>query len=104
MKIVTPQKFLGTTDHFQSMNTKTLFCRMALLAMMIDAKRGVWTLEQPSSSIIWRHHRFQLLAKMYKVSQSENYWLLLGHGTATVNIFLNQYIFILYAYLFCLYS
>ena len=50
-------------------------CRMVLLAMMIDAKGGIWTLEQPSSSIIWRHHRFQLLVKMYKASQHLQLWL-----------------------------
>lgn len=57
---------LRTCANFQSFK---IFFRMVLLIMMIDAMGGIWTLEQPSSSIIWRHHRFQLLVKMYKASQ-----------------------------------
>ena len=42
---------------------------MALLVMVIDAMDGIWTLEQPSSSLIWKHHRFQQLVRMYQVSR-----------------------------------
>lgn len=48
---------------------KYLWNRMALLVMLIDALGGIWTLEQPSSSLIWKHHRFQQLIRMYQVSR-----------------------------------
>ena len=42
--------------------------RFCLLALLIQAKFGTWTLEQPFTSIIFRHTRFQWLLRRLIVS------------------------------------
>ena len=43
-------------------------CRFVLLALLIYAKGGTWTLEQPISSLMFRHRRFQWLLKRLVVA------------------------------------
>ena len=43
-------------------------CRMILLMWAIHAQLGTWTLEQPASSIIFRHKRFQQFLKYFRAS------------------------------------
>ena len=43
-------------------------CRFILLALLIYALFGTWTLEQPSTSLMFRHRRFQWMIKRLRVS------------------------------------
>ena len=52
---------------FLSIDPSTWF-RFVMLALLIHAKNGTWTLEQPSSSLLYRHERFQWLIKKFKVT------------------------------------
>lgn len=47
--------------------------RFVLLALMIHGLGGTWTLEQPSTSLIFRHHRFQWMVKRLRATLSYIY-------------------------------
>lgn len=45
-----------------------LACRMILAIFLIVARGGVWVLEQPSSSLVFRHPRFKELLGLTTVT------------------------------------
>ena len=52
-------------------NDSITLSRMSLAIYLILAKSGVWVLEQPSSSMIWRHPRMQQLLRVTRVAWTQ---------------------------------
>eukprot|EP00435_Cladocopium_sp_Y103_P007433 s1445_g2.t1 len=51
-----------------------MVARFILLALLIYAKKGCWTLEQPKSSLLFRHTRFQWLLRRLVVFR-KSFWM-----------------------------
>ena len=60
--------------------------RFIILALLIHGLFGTWTLEQPSTSLMFRHHRFQWLVKRLRVT-----WWANQHRSITIYVYIYIY-------------
>lgn len=57
----------GYTEHRAVAEGNVMAARVALLALLVTALGGNWVIEQPRSSLLFQHERFQWLCKRFKI-------------------------------------